>query len=180
MHHQKPVRGVLGPQGAGRRWRDGVSDRAELVVNELVETVTPVGGRRQAYPPPRSDLTGGILERRGGQMMALVHEDQPVAGGQLRHVLATGQRLQGDDVDDSTQRRSASAELACANAEDVPDPTSPLVRQGLAVHQDQRRDAMLGDQRATHDRLTGARFCDLYPELVSSEVRDGRGLIVTQ
>jgi hypothetical protein len=105
------VRAVGGLPGQG----DGVADRADLHGDEVVELVAPVGGGGQAEPPPRSYLPDGVLERGGGDVVALVGDDQPVPGGQLRDVVAAGQCLQRDHVDGaperafSARRRASSA-----------------------------------------------------------------------
>ena len=79
---------------------DGVPDRAELQRDEVVELVAAVGGGGQAEPAAGGDLADGVLEGGGRDVVALVDDDQPVAGGQLRDVVGAGQGLQGGDVDD--------------------------------------------------------------------------------
>ena len=77
---------------------DGVADRAGLHADEVIELVAPVGGGGQPEPPPGGDLPDGVLEGGGRDVVALVGDDQPVLGGQLRDVVAACQGLQGDDA----------------------------------------------------------------------------------
>jgi hypothetical protein len=126
------VRAVGGLPGHG----DGVADRADLHGDEVVELVAPVGGGGQAEPPPRSYLPDGVLERGGGDVVALVGDDQPVPGGQLRDVVAAGQCLQRDHVDGAPELGPAAAELPGLDAEELSDPGPPLVGQCLAIYQD--------------------------------------------
>ena len=63
-------------------------------------------------PPLRADLPHRVLERRGRDVMALVDDHEPVAGGQLGEVVAAGQRLERRDVDRAAHLRAAAAELA--------------------------------------------------------------------
>jgi hypothetical protein len=126
------VRAVGGLAGHG----DGVADRADLHGDEVVELVAPVRSGGQPEPPPGADLPDCVLERGGGDVVALIGDDQPVPGGQLRDVVAAGQRLQRDHVDGAAQPGPAAAELPGLDAEELADPGPPLVRQRLAIHQD--------------------------------------------
>jgi hypothetical protein len=91
--------------------------------------------------------------------MALIGDDQPVPGGQLRDVVAAGQGLQGDDVDGAAELGPAAAELPGLDAEELADPGPPLVGQGLAVDQDERGDPVGSDDRAGHHGLPGSGGC---------------------
>jgi hypothetical protein len=100
---------------------DGVPDRADLEVGQVVELVAPVGGGGQAEPAAGGDLLDRVLERRRRDMMAFVGDDQAIARGERADVLVAGQGLQGGDVD-------GPAELAAR-------PRSPLAsgsRLGLS------------------------------------------------
>lgn len=56
--------------------------------------------------------------------------------------------------------------------EELADPGTPLVGQGLAVHQDQGRGGMRGDQRAGDDRLARPRRRHQDAQIVTSQARD--------
>jgi hypothetical protein len=99
-------------------------------------------------------------------MVALIGDDQPVPGGQLRDVVAAGQGLQGDDVDSSAELGPAAAELSCFHAEKLADPRPPLVGQGLAVDQDERGDPVGGDDRTGHHGLPRSRRGDQHAKVV--------------
>src|SRR5262249_59924993 len=101
--------------------------------DEVVELVAPVRGGGQAEPAPYRDLLDGILEGGSWHVVTLVRNDQPVPGGETSDVIATGQGLQGDDVDGAAQLRPAAAELPGLDAEEFGDPGPPLVGEGLAV-----------------------------------------------
>jgi hypothetical protein len=75
-----------------------------------------------------------VLERGGRDVMAFVGDDKAVPGGQLWHVVAAGQGLQGDDIDGAAQLGPAAAELPRFDAEELADPGPPLVRERLSVH----------------------------------------------
>ena len=77
---------------------DGVPDRADVHADQVIELVPAVRSGRQAQPAPGGDLPDGVLERGGWDVVALVGDDQPVPGGQLRDVVAACQGLQGDDA----------------------------------------------------------------------------------
>lgn len=80
-------RAVLGRWGG---LGDGVPDRAQLEGDQVVELVTAVRGRGQPKPAARRDLFNSVLKRRGGYVVALVHDHQPVALGELLDVGAPG------------------------------------------------------------------------------------------
>jgi len=83
-------------------------------------------------------------------MMALVRDDQPVPGGESGDVVAAGQGLQGNDVDGAAELSPAAAELPGLDAEELGNPGSPLVGEGLAIDEDQCGCPMRGDDRARH------------------------------
>jgi hypothetical protein len=74
-----------------------------------------------------------MLERRSGDVVALVHDDQPVATGELLDVGLAGQGLQHRDIDHPTGFASTATELASLDTQQVADAGPPLVGQGLAV-----------------------------------------------
>jgi len=80
-------------------------------------------------------------------------------------VAAAGQGLQGDDVDGAAKLRTAAAELAGLDAEELSNPGPPLVGQGLAVDQDKRGDLVGGDDRAGHHGLPGSGRRNQHPEV---------------
>ena len=78
--------------------RDGVADRAELQRDQVVELVAAVWSSGQPEPSARRDLLDGVFERRSWDVVALVHNHQSVAAGELLDVLRAGQGLQHRDV----------------------------------------------------------------------------------
>src|SRR5262245_17515738 len=97
---------------------NGMPDRADVHGDEVVELVAPVRGGGQAEPAPCRDLPDGVLEGCGWYVVALVRDDQPVAGGEVGDVVAAGQGLQSDDVDGAAQLGAAAAELPGSDAEE--------------------------------------------------------------
>jgi hypothetical protein len=71
--------------------------------------------------------------------MAFVGDHQPVAIQELGEVVPAGERLQARQVDHAATSPATPAELARFDAEQGLDLASPLVEQGRAVHQDERR-----------------------------------------
>src|SRR6266545_6247895 len=80
-------RAVLGCWGG---CGDGVSYRAELQRDQIVELVATIGGRGETKPAASGDLLDGVLEGGGGNVVALVHDDQPVATGEILDVSLAG------------------------------------------------------------------------------------------
>jgi hypothetical protein len=74
---------------------DGVPDRAQLEGYQVVELIAAVRGGGESEPAAGRDLLDGVLERGGGDVVALVDDDQPVAAGELLDVGLAGQGLQG-------------------------------------------------------------------------------------
>ncbi len=115
---------------------DGVSGRADVQADEVVELVASVGGGGKAEPAAGGDLFDGVGERGGRDVVAFVGDDEAVAGGEVGDVGAAGEGLQGEDVDGAAEFRAAAAELAGGDAEEFGDAGSPLVGEGFAVDQD--------------------------------------------
>src|SRR3712207_9435983 len=84
--------------------------------------------------PPRSILfpyTTLFLSN----VVALVDDDHPVAGGQLGDIVGARERLQGGDVDNAGGLTAAAAALVGPDAQQLADARPPLVGQCLAVDQ---------------------------------------------
>jgi hypothetical protein len=86
-------------------------------------------------------------------VVAFVRDHQAVTCGQLADVGVPGQCLQGGDVDGPAELGPAGSELAGLRAEELADAGTPLLGQGLAVDQDERRRGVRGDHGAGDDRL---------------------------
>ncbi len=117
-------------------WRglgDGVADRTQLEGDQVIELVAAVRGGGEPEPAAGRDLLDGVLERRSGDVVALVHDDQPIAAGELLDVGLAGQCLQHRDIDHPTGFAATAAELAGRDTQQVADAGPPLVGQGLAV-----------------------------------------------
>ena len=149
--------GCRGGEGARLRGAHGVPDRAQLQRDQIVEFVATVRGGGQPEPPPGGDLPHGVLERRGRDVMALVDHDEAVPSGQLRQIVAPRQGLQRHHVNRAAQLRPAATQLARGDAEVLGQPRPPLIGEGLAVDQHQRRGVVPGDQRTRDHGLARTR-----------------------
>jgi hypothetical protein len=156
---------------------EGVSDRAELQGDQVVQLVPSVGRGGEPEPAAGGDLLDGVLERGGGNVVALVDDDEPVPGGQGSDVVAAGQGLQHGDVDDAAGLGPAAAELAGLDAEQVADPGAPLVGQCLAVDQHQGGGHVSGDGRTGDHSLARPWGRDEHAEVVPDD-RVQRGLLL--
>ena len=133
-------------------------DGAELMGDQVIEPVSSVWGRGQSDPVPGGDLLDHGLERRGRDVVTLVHDHLPVALGDHAYVAAARQRLERRDVHLMRAPGATPAELARLDAEELPDAGPPLVGERLAVDQDEGRRLAPGDQRARHNRLARSRW----------------------
>jgi hypothetical protein len=113
-------------------------------------------------------------------MMALVDHDEAVTGGQLRQVVAPRQGLQRHHVDRAPQLGAATTELARGDAEVLGQPRPPLIGEGLAVDQNERRGGVPSDQRTRDHGLARAGRGDQHPMIMVGEVGDGVVLVVAQ
>lgn len=96
-------------------------------------------------------------------------------------VVAAGHGLDHRDVHHPGGPLLAATDLACVDVEMSAQPLPPLVHQGrLAVHHDQRRRAMPGDQGTTHHGLTGPCGCFEHAQVVLGEPGDRLGLPASQ
>jgi hypothetical protein len=169
--------GQFGPAQVGAAGRgDGVPYLAGLQVDEVIELVAPVWGGGQAQPAAGGDLADGVGECRSRDVVAFVGDDEAVPGGQLADVRPPGEGLQCGDVDGATQLCPAAAQLPRLDVEELADAGAPLVGQGLAIDQDQRRCAVRGDQRAGDDSLARTWGRDQNRELVAGQLVDGLAL----
>ena len=172
--------GCRGGERARLRGAHGVPDRAQLQRDQIVELVATVRGCGQPEPPPGGDLAHGVLERRGRDVMALVDHDEAVPGGQLRQIIAPRQGLQRHHVNRAAQLRAPATQLARGDAEVLGQPRPPLIGEGLAVDQHQRRGVVPGDQRTGNHGLARPRGRDQHPMVMFGEVGDGVGLVIAQ
>ena len=74
-------------------------DGTELLGDQLVELVAAIRSGGQPDPAAGTDLAHCVLERRGRYVVTFVDDHQAVSGGKLREVSASGEGLQGHDVD---------------------------------------------------------------------------------
>lgn len=125
--------GGSAPQGADAGLGDGVADRAELQGDEVVELVAPVRRGGQPESAAGRDLPHSMLEGGGGHGVTLVDHHQPVVAGPAGDVVATGEGLQGGDVDDAGGLAAPAAALPGLHAEQFADAGAPLVGEGFAV-----------------------------------------------
>jgi len=102
------------------------------------------------------------------------------ANDQTRQIIAPRQSLQRHHVNRAAQLRAATTQLARGDAEVLGQPRPPLIGQGLAVDQHQRRGGVLGDQGACDHGLACTGWGDQYPMVMIGEVGDGVGLVIAQ
>ena len=183
MGGEGPLRCATGRGGSERarlRGGHGVPDRARPAARS--DRRARRGGTEsrsaRATAGPGSDAPRSRTPRR--EVMTLVDHHEAVSGGQLRQVVAPRQGLQGHHVDRAAQLRAATTELARGNAEVFGQPRPPLIGEGLAVDQHQRRGGVSGDQRARDHGLARPGRRDQHPMVMIGEVGDGVGLVVAQ
>jgi len=174
--HGPGSRGQLVIEGVAGGGADRVSHGSELGVDELIELVAAVGGCGQPEPVPRGDALDGAGVGRGGQVVALIDDDQPVLGGPAG-VHAPAQLLEQSNIYDAGGLGPPAAELTGRDAQVLLDPCPPLLGQDLVVDQHQGRQAPGGDQCAGHDGLAGARWCLQDAEVMTAEDGDS-GLLL--
>jgi hypothetical protein len=121
-----------------------------------------------------------VLEGCGRDVVTFVDDDQSVAGGQFGDVVATSKGLQHRDIDHATGLAAAAAELACPDAEELTDRSPPLLRQRLAIHQNQRRGCLLGGDGTGDHGLPRSRRRHEYPNLVTRQDPPGHLLAIVQ
>jgi hypothetical protein len=151
---------------------DLMAGRAALELDERLETVTAIRGGSQAQPATCRSVLHARLERHGGDVMALVHHDQAV-GVEHRGIVPAREALDHGDVDHARRPVAAAADLADVGGVDIEvlgQPGTPLVDQLLAVDDDQRRQLVVGDDRARHDRLARTGRRDEHSEVVAGEI----------
>ena len=88
-------------------WRIG----SAVETDDRFELVPPVRGGGEAEPPPGPGPLDARRERDGGEVVALVDDDEPVAV-EHRRVVAAGQALEHRDVDHAGRPVLAAADLA--------------------------------------------------------------------
>ena len=90
----------------------GVANGPELHVKNAFKAVAPAGSGGQAQPPAVGSPTHAALEGHRRQVVALVDDDEPVTLEHISDILASRQRLKGDEVDYAATPRTPGAELA--------------------------------------------------------------------
>ena len=89
-------------------------------------------------------------------MVAFVHDQEAVVGHSVVHLALLHQALHQSNVQHSRKLFAPSAQTTDAIVADVqkfPQPVEPLLKQLLAMHNDQCVDPSLGDQPCGHHRL---------------------------
>jgi hypothetical protein len=103
------------------------------------------------------------FECHGRKVVALVHDDEPVAVEHLSEVLATGKALQGYEIDDLAPPLPTCAELAdlsLLQAKQVGKPLTALFSEGLGVYEHEGRRSSFLYESAGHDSLSSSRRGD--------------------
>lgn len=72
-------------------------------------------------------------ECAGGDVVAFVHNDESVVGGDVFDVVAAAKRRQERDVEDARGSRTPATDLTTRETQVAADPVAPLVGQGLAI-----------------------------------------------
>ena len=114
-----------------------MAGRAAVHGDDGLEPVAPVGGGGEPDPATCRDLFDARLEGDGGDVVALVDDHQPVAGGERCEVVAAGEALGHGQVDDRGLAVAAAAklpDLVGRQAEVLLQARTPLLQQGLAIH----------------------------------------------
>jgi hypothetical protein len=127
----------------------------------------------------RFDLGKYALEGRSGHVVTLVNDDLPVLGHQIIHRSLTCQALDHCDIDfalDGFFTGTELADLPWIESEEQRELRAPLIRKGLAVYEDERVAATLGDEIRTDDGLAGTRWRDKHSDVLRQD-RVGRALL---
>lgn len=90
--------------------------------------VLPRGRGRQPKHVPRTGCSRHLLERSGGQMVALVEDQVPMAGHQVVHPTLATQTLEQRHVDQAS-RSPPAADLANPLGIDTQEGGQPVERQ---------------------------------------------------
>ncbi len=95
------------------RDRDRVAHGAAVHLDDLLEPLPSVGRGGQTEPPPCRSRAQGAIEGDRRDVVALVDDNEPVAGKQLavRLVVASGQCLDRGQVDDTAEAVPSSTHL---------------------------------------------------------------------
>jgi hypothetical protein len=129
---------------------DLVASGAAVHGDDGLEPVTPVGGGREPDPAACRDLLDARLEGDGRDVVAFVDDHQPIAGGARYEIAAVGEALGHGQVDNRGLAVAAAAELpdlVGREAEMLLEARTPLLQQGLAVHDHQGRLAVPREER---------------------------------
>ena len=92
--------------------------------------------------------------------MALVDDDQAVTGEHRCRIVVMCQCLECRNVHDATLAVASTTDLtdlARRETEEYAELAPPMISKGLPVHEHERRDPAIRNQRTGHDRLTDAR-----------------------
>jgi hypothetical protein len=155
---------------------DGVPDRAELPGDEFAESVTAHRCGGQAEPELRGDVLDRVVVGGCGEVVAFVDDDLTVPVGELRDVVAPGQRGQHRDVHHTTELASTRADLSGADAQELFDAGAPLFGQDFAVDEYQRGGGAFGDHGAGDDGLARTGWGDEHTVVMREQGADRGGL----
>ena len=148
--------------------------------HQRLEAVAPVGGGGEPDPTAHRDLADCLFEGDGGDVVALIHDHQPVAGGELCDVVPAGEALDSSDVDDAPGPGASTAELADllrGQVEVADEAGAPLLDERLAVDDDQRWHVVAGDEGTADEGLARAGRCHEHSEIVCRQGLGGGGLL---
>jgi hypothetical protein len=152
----------------------------ELVVDEIFESVPSLRRGGQPEPMLRGYPVQHIGERRGGNMVTFVDNNEPVPGGDLIDVRPPCQRRQQRNVNDPGRFRPAATHLSALDTEMGLDAMAPLIGEGFAIDEDERGGRTCRDSRARHHGLacTGRRNQDAG--VLATNVPHSVGLLGSQ
>ena len=150
--------------------------RTKLHLRDRVASIAALRCRGQPDDVTRLHRRQHALERDRREMVALVDDDLPVAGHEIRDGLLAHQALDHRDVDPAGGVALSGTDLPDllgVDTEEHGELRAPLVEQRSSVHQDQRAAGTGGHQIRADDGLADARRGD-ENAAVAREKRTGR------
>ena len=133
-----------------------------MQIEQLFEAVLSHRCRGQTDDFPARAGLEKLFEGDRRHVMALIDDNQPVPLKERRIVLHAGETRQHGDVESARQPAGRTAPyadfLALQKAEKTPGFLAPLIEENRPVHQNERRGAMPGGERAPDNRFARARW----------------------
>ena len=137
--------------------------RTKLHLGYRMASIASLRRRGQPDDVTRLRRRQHALERDRREMVALVNDNLPVAGHEIRHRLLAHQALDHRDVDPAggvALSRTDLPDQLGVDTQEHGELRAPLVEQRSSVHQDQRAAGTGGHQIRANDGLADARRGD--------------------